>query len=152
MPSRRAAIHMTPEEIDAYLAGRHTLKVATINHDGAIHLVAMWYGFLDGAVAFWTYAKSQKVRNLERDPRLTGLVDTGERYEELRGVELVGRGEIITDREQVMAVGQSIYDRYQADGGGPPVDLERMGAKRCAVRLTVDRVVSWDHTKLGGGY
>lgn len=152
MPSRRDAVRMSPEEVDEFLAGRHTMSVATIGPAGDVHLVAMWYGFLEGAPAFWTYARSQKVRNLERDPRCTCLVESGGTYEELRGVELVGRGEVVTDRDRVLAVGRSVWERYT----GPWTDeampaLERVGAKRVAVRLDVARVVSWDHTKLGGG-
>ena len=91
MPSRRDLIRMTDEEVEQFLDGRHTMNVATIGPDGRIHLVAMWYGFLEGAPAFWTYGKSQKILNLRRDPRITALVEDGEQYEELRGVELVVR-------------------------------------------------------------
>ena len=151
--SRRDQIRMTDDELAGYLDGRHTMNVATINHDGSIHLVAMWYA-MDGAdPVFWTYMKSQKIRNLERDPRVTCLVETGESYEELKGVELVGRGEIITDREQILALGEQVAARYT----GPVTDETRpfvhaAGEKRYAVRVHVERTVSWDHTKLGGTY
>lgn len=153
MPSRRDLIRMTGEEVDAFLAGRRSMSVATIGPGGAVHLVAMWYGFLDGAPAFWTYARSQKVRNLERDPRCTCLVEAGESYGELQGVELVGRGEVLADRDAVLAVGRSVWERYtgpwdEAAAGA----VEAVGAKRVAVRVRVDRVVSWDHRKLGGIY
>src|SRR5690349_1299091 len=92
---QRDVIKMTTEEIDEFLLGRHSMSIATMNHDGTIHVVAMWYGFLEGAIAIETKAKSQKVLNLRRDPRMTVLVEDGEYYEELRGVELVGKGEII---------------------------------------------------------
>ncbi|MGH9188057.1 MAG: pyridoxamine 5'-phosphate oxidase family protein [Acidimicrobiales bacterium] len=153
MPSRRDLIKMPDEEMDAFLHERHTMNVATINHDGTIHLVAMWYGFLDGDPAFWTYGKSQKILNLQRDSRVTCLVEAGERYEALRGVELVGKGEVLTSRDQILAVGASVYERYF----GPVTEetapvLEVVGAKRLAVRVHVDRIVSWDHAKLGGTY
>lgn len=150
---RRDLIRMTDDEVRDFLGGRHTMNVATINHDGTIHLVAMWYGFVGDRPAFWTYGKSQKIRNLERDARLTCLVETGTRYEELRGVELVGRGEIVTDRDEVMAIGQSVFGRYIAEWNEDlrPA-LEQMGAKRVGVIIHADRVVSWDHPKLGGAY
>ncbi len=153
MPSRRDLIKMTTEEVDAFLVDGKTMNVATHNHDGTIHLVAMWYGFVDGDPAFWTYGRSQKILNLERDPRITALVETGDRYEELRGRRVVGRGEVLRDRDEVMAVGASVYERYF----GPLTEeavpaLEITGAKRLAVRIKVDRIVSWDHAKLGGGY
>ena len=144
---------MTDEEVLAFLQERHTMNVASIGRDGRPHLVAMWYGFYDGAPAFWTYGKSQKVVNLRRDPRLTCLVEAGSAYKDLQGVELIGTGTILEDREDVMAVGRSVYERYT----GPYSDdragaLERTGAKRVAVRIDVEAVVSWDHRKLGGTY
>ncbi len=75
--NQRRAIAMTAPEVDAFLHERHTMNVATFNHDATIHLVAMWYGFLDGAPAFETFTKSQKVVNLRRDPRITVLVEDG---------------------------------------------------------------------------
>ena len=143
---------MTDAEVARFLAQPHHLQVATIGPSGRPHLVAMWYGFLDGAPALWTYARSQKVVNLRRDPRLTCLAESGRAYDELKGVELVARGTIIEDPAVVVEVGRSVFDRYQ----GPFSDddrprLERMSAKRVVVRIDVERVVSWDHAKLAAG-
>ena len=140
---------MSPREVAAFLAERHTATMCTFNWDGSIHAVAMWYGFLDGLLALQTKAKSQKARNLARDPRMTWLVEEGERYEELRGVELVGRAVPVDDAEQVFAVGASVFDRYVA----PYTDaareaVETMLRKRGAFVLDVQRTVSWDHRKL----
>ena len=90
MPSRRSAIAFTPEEQDAFLKDGWTIQIASMGPKGYPHLVAMWYGFLDGDLAFETFEKSQKVQNLRRDPRITVLVEDGDQYEDLRGVELVG--------------------------------------------------------------
>jgi PPOX class probable F420-dependent enzyme len=144
---------MTDEEVDEFLDGRHTMNVATIGPGGRIHLVAMWYGFLEGAPAFWTYGKSQKILNLQRDPRLTALVEDGDQYEELRGVELVGKGTIVEDRDRIMALGRDVFERYTGtytDDVAPV--LETMGAKRLVVKVEVESVVSWDHRKLAGRY
>jgi PPOX class probable F420-dependent enzyme len=151
--SRRDQITMTPDEVDAYLHETHTMNVASIGPDGRVHLVAMWYGFLDGKPAFWTYGRSQKILNLRRDPRITCLVESGDVYEQLRGVELVGTATIVEDREQLMAIGASVMDRH----AGPYTDemrpvLETVGAKRVGVVVEVEKVVSWDHSKLGGVY
>jgi PPOX class probable F420-dependent enzyme len=151
--SRRQQITMTDEEVHDFLQGRHTLNVATFNHDGTIHLVAMWYGFLDGDIVFETFAKSQKVQNLRRNPSITVLVEDGDQYEELRGVELVGRAEIIDDTETILDVARSVLRRYH-DLAPEDIDgaAEFMARKRVGVRVRADRVVSWDHRKLGGGY
>ena len=90
--NQRAQIKMTEDEIDAFLHERHTMSMATVGAGGAIDLVAMWYGYIDGDIGFETKAKSQKVQNLRRDPRMTCMAEDGDYYEELRGVELVGRG------------------------------------------------------------
>ena len=151
--SRRDQIRMTDDEVAEYLDGRHTMNIATLNHDGSIHLVAMWYA-MDGAdPVFWTYKKAQKIKNLERDDRITCLVETGDAYEELKGVELVGRGEIITERDAIMALGEKVASRYT----GPVTEeirpfIHAVGEKRYAVRVRVDRRVTWDHSKLGGAY
>ena len=148
--NQRANIKMTDEEIDAFLNEQRTMSMATIGPDGGIHLVAMWYGFVDGEIGFETKAKSQKVKNLRRDKRLTVLVEDGLKYEELRGVELAGWGEVIEDPEQLFRLGISVFERYQ----GPYTEemkpfVEVMLNKRVLVKLHTDRVVSWDHRKLG---
>jgi PPOX class probable F420-dependent enzyme len=140
---------MSEDEVAAFLAGRHSMSVATNGPDGYPHLVAMWYGFLDGAPAIWTYAKSQKVQNLRRDDRITCLIEDGDNYQELQGLMLVGRGVIIDDMAQKMAVGKSLYERYT----GPltaesQADLARNARKRVVIRIEVERVMSWDHRKL----
>jgi PPOX class probable F420-dependent enzyme len=151
MVKRRDQIKMSADEVAAFLDGRHTMNVASINHDGTIHLVAMWYAMDGDDAVFWTYAKSQKILNLQRDPRATCLVEDGETYDTLRGVELVGTAEVITDRDEIMKIGRAVVDRYQ----GPVTDdvtpfLEQVGAKRVGVRVKADRVVSWDHNKVEG--
>jgi PPOX class probable F420-dependent enzyme len=153
MPSRRDAIKMSDEQIREFLEAGRDLQVASINADGTPHLVTMWYGMLDGEVAFWTYAKSQKVMNLRRDPRLSVLVATGEVYEQLKGVSIVGRGEIVDDPDEVLRYGELVYERYW----GPLDDTVRegvraMGSKRVVILVKPEKILSWDHSQLGGTY
>ena len=151
--SRRDQIRMTDAEVRDFLQERHTLQVATLGPTGHPHLVAMWYGFHGDQIAFWTYGRSQKIVNIKRDPKMTCLVEEGDDYSELRGVELIGTGIILDDPADVQAIGESVYERYTA-----PIDdnarklVQAMGAKRVAVLLDVERTVSWDHRKLGGTY
>ncbi|HEX3568003.1 MAG TPA: TIGR03618 family F420-dependent PPOX class oxidoreductase [Acidimicrobiales bacterium] len=147
---QRDLIKMTPEEVDAFIHERRPMTMCSINHDGSIHAVAMWYGFLEGAVAVETKAKAQKAQNLQRDPRLTCMFEDGDYYEELRGVELVGRAEVIDDPERMFELGVSVFERYY----NPYTEelrpfVETMLHKRVVIKLHVDRVVSWDHRKLG---
>ena len=155
MAKRRDLIRMNPEEIDEYLHGRRVMNIATHNHDGTIHLVAMWYGFTaDGRPAFETFSKSQKVQNLRRDPRVTALVESGDQYENLRGVELVGTAEVTEDPDVLMPIARNVVERYME--GTKPEDLDAVAAmmahNRSAIVINAERIVSWDHTKLGGGY
>src|SRR5271165_7407128 len=99
--NQRRAIRMTSDEIDEFLHERRAMTMCSINHDGSIHAVAMWYGFLDGSIAVETKAKAQKAVNLARDPRITCMFEDGDYYEELRGVELVGHAEIIDQPDKM---------------------------------------------------
>jgi PPOX class probable F420-dependent enzyme len=151
MPKQREIVRMTPEEVDAFLHEPHTMAVATLNPDGHPHVVAMWYGFLDGAPAFETYKKSQKIVNLQRDPRITCMIEDGDRYEHLRGVELVGKGTIVEDPEALRTVAVDLFHRYNSHLPSEQMDLyvEALMAKRWVVRVDVEDIVSWDHNKLG---
>ena len=148
--NQRKSIQMTPGEVEAFLAERRAMTMCSMSPDGSIHAVAMWYGFLDGCVTVETKAKSQKVQNLRRDPRLTLLFEDGDYYEELRGVELVGKAEVVDDPDKLWTLGISVFERYYgtySDDLKP--FLETMLHKRVAVKLNVERTVSWDHRKLG---
>ena len=153
MPSRRDLIKMTPEELQAFLDERHTMNVATLGPDGRPHVHAMWYGFVDAKPAFWTFGKSQKIANLRRDPRITALVEDGDTYNELRGAELFGSARIVEDKDEIVAIGAAVATRYT----GPVTDqglafIEAQAGKRVGVVIDVERVVTWDHRKLGGTY
>lgn len=153
MAGRRESIKMNPSEIEIFLAEVRSMSVATHGPDGEIHLVAMWYGFLGAELAFWTYAKSQKVANLRRSASLTVLVEAGSTYDQLRGVEIVGTGEIVTDPKLVREIGESVYSRYVSgsEPGAREIFLSSAN-KRVGVIVRPKRMVSWDHTKLGGIY
>ena len=155
MPNRRDAIKMTPDEVDAFLHGRRVLNIATIGPTGHPHLVAMWYGFYDGKVAFWTFGKAQKVLNLRRDPKISALVEDGETYDQLRGVELVGTATIVEDYDTVLAIGKDVAERYSGPAAVSAEALpfiEAQAHKRVGVVIDVETTVTWDHTKLGGRY
>ena len=154
MASKRDRIKMTDAEIDAFIDEERTLQVASINKDGTPHLVAMWFALFEGKLAFWTYGKSQKVLNVRRDPRLTVMLETGDKYEELKGVTIYGNARVISDLDVVLQFGEVVYERYWG-----PIDsdlvregVRTMGAKRVLIVVEPDKVVSWDHAKLGGAY
>jgi PPOX class probable F420-dependent enzyme len=151
LANQRGQIVMTPDEVDAFLTQQRSATVATTGANGAIHLVAMWYAYLDGHLWIETKAKSQKVVNLRRDPRMSFLVETGNTYDQLRGVALEGTGVIVEDDPSlVWDVCVNVFERYNApytEELRPFVEL--MARNRVVVRLDVERVRSWDHRKLG---
>jgi PPOX class probable F420-dependent enzyme len=152
--SRREQIRMTEDEMHSFLDQQRTMAVATIGRDGFAHVVAMWYVLLDGKPAFWTYAKSQKAVNLRRDPKVTCLVESGEAYDELRGVQIKGRATLIDDPADVLQLGETIWERY---AGGPLNGAMRQmvaaqARKRVGVVVEPVEIATWDHGKLGGAY
>jgi len=142
--NRRAAIAMAPEEVAAFLAEQRTVTCATLGRDGWPHLMPLWYVLRSGELWAWTYAKSQKVRNLERESRCTLQVEAGETYFELRGVMIKAACAIHRDPEVVLGVGNELAARY---GDGDAVD-ERQAAKRVALQFVSSHVASFDHRKL----
>ena len=155
MASKRSQITMTEEEVRAYLESERVLNVATLGPTGHPHLVAMWYAMVGANAVFWTFGKSQKVVNLRRDPRMSGLVESGESYDQLRGVELRGRGVIVEDYESVLEIGKSVGVKYNgpsALGESALPFLEAQATKRVGVVFEIEHVVSWDHNKLAGSY
>ena len=148
--NQRDKVRMTPEEVQEFLQGRHSMTMSTLAADGSIHSVGMWYGFLEGEVALETKAKAQKVLNLRRNPTITCLVEDGSTYEELRGVSIVGKAEIVEDPDRIWELGVSVFSRYNApytEEMRPFVEI--MLRKRVVVKVVPDRIVSWDHRKLG---
>jgi PPOX class probable F420-dependent enzyme len=148
--NQRAQITMTPDEIAAFVERSRTATMATNGPGGMPHVVAMWYGVIDGDIWFETKTKSQKAQNLRRDDRLVCLIEDGLTYDTLRGVSLEGRGEIVEDPEALWRVGVNVWERYT----GPYTEearplVEFMLHRRIAVRLRVERTRSWDHRKLG---
>lgn len=145
----RDMIRMTDTELWEFLAAPRKLHLATLNRDGTPHLVAMYYDVFDGRLGFWSYGKSQKIVNLRRDPRVSCLVETGDRYDTLRGVSITGRAVMVEDYETVRGVGARVYGRYL--DGGVTDDLQHLidqqANKRVAVFVEPERIVSWDHRK-----
>ena len=147
---QRTQIVMSPDEIAGFVARSRTGTMATVGSDGQPHLVAMWYGVLDGEIWVETKVKSQKVVNLRRDPKVSFLIEDGMTYDTLRGVSFEGTAEIHADPDTIFAVGVSVWERYNGpytEDLRPAVDM--MMNKRVAVRIVTRRVRSWDHSKLG---
>jgi PPOX class probable F420-dependent enzyme len=150
--NQRAQIVMTAEEITDFIERSRTATIATIGPTGMPHLVAMWYGVVDGKICIETKAKSQKAQNLLRDPRIVCMIEAGEGYDELRGVSIEGTATILDDvtSDEYWAAGVNVYERYMAPyAEDQRVAVEIMMNKRVVVRIEPTRVRSWDHRKLG---
>jgi PPOX class probable F420-dependent enzyme len=155
MPSRRDQIKMSEQELLAFLADQRIMRCCTLGPSGRPHMVPLWY-LPDGReLRGWTYAKSQKARNLERDPRATVGFDDGVQYQELRGVMMECDVELVRETEGVAEIGVALFERYGPDGELAPEVREmvlRQAEKRVGLRFVPTRTVSWDHRKLGGAY
>jgi PPOX class probable F420-dependent enzyme len=153
--SRRSEIQLTPGEQRELVDSERIVVVSSLGRRGWPHSMPLWYVPRDGEIWIYTYAKSQKVRNLERDPRATLLIETGHEYAELRGVEIEAEARIHRDIETVFELAQDLTSRY-ADGAAVQGDaaeaLKNQARKRVAVRFEAKRVATWDHRKLGGRY
>ncbi len=140
---------MTADEVAALLAGSRKLQLATINRDGTPHLVTMFYVMLGGRIAFWTYRASQKARNLARDPRVTCLVETGEEYFDLRGVQVAGLARLVEDPAGVLEIGRGVAGSLAGVPGDAVDDYVAHAArKRAGYLVDPVKVISWDHSKL----
>lgn len=156
MPSRRDAIAMTPGELAAYLAEQRRIILVSIGPDGMPHPMPMNYGIdPEGRVVIATFAKSQKVKNLERDPRATLLVESGAAYADLKSAILYCAVEILRDPGEIasnMAAVRAADTLAGSVSGGMSEQLRATMAKRVVLRFTPFRSVSWDHGKLSGVY
>jgi PPOX class probable F420-dependent enzyme len=156
MPSRRDQIKLSDRERDELLASERIVVVATFGPRGWPHMMPLWYVLRDGDIWVWTYAKSQKVKNLERDPRATLLVETGVEYGDLRGVMVEAEAELIRDTDEIVEFGKELTIRY-SEGidsveGDAAAALVAQAPKRVAIHFRPQRIATWDHRKLGGLY
>jgi PPOX class probable F420-dependent enzyme len=159
----RKDISMTPDEQAAFLEAGTTLIVTTLDRRGQPHIAPMWYFLDDGKVVFRSFTKSQKIVNLQRDPRITVLVETGIAYAELQAVMIQGTARLIdgaADPKYLLESYRRLAAKYPMVGPDP-MELDetaleaafgRFAPKNTAVIVEPTRVVSWDHRKLGGGY
>ena len=154
--SRRDQIRLTDAELAAFLDEQRTVIVATNGRDGWPHLMPLWYTVRAGELWAWTYARSQKVRNLERDPRVTWQVEAGTSYEQLRGVMVKANVVLHHDVETVEAFGVELFERYTGTAPLPDAVAAMVRAqapKRVAMQFAAAELpVTWDHGKLGGTY
>jgi PPOX class probable F420-dependent enzyme len=145
---------MSRSEVDAFIRSvPHIGVLSTLAPDGGPHAAGMYYAPEENGLLMWTYAKSQKSRNLARDPRASLLVEAGEPYVDLRGVLIRGSAELITDHAEIARIGALLYERYMQPTTGVSLDdgargpIEQQALKRIGVRLPFDKVASWDHSK-----
>lgn len=154
--SRRAQIVLTDAELEELLASERVAVVSSLGPRGWPHSMPLWFVVREGEVWIWTYAKSQKVRNLERDPRATVLIETGHEYGELRGAMIEARAVLHRDPETVLGFAEELTLRY-AEGmaavdGDARAALAAQAPKRVAIQFEPVRTATWNHRKLGGAY
>jgi nitroimidazol reductase NimA-like FMN-containing flavoprotein (pyridoxamine 5'-phosphate oxidase superfamily) len=156
----RKDITMTDDEVTSFLDETAILEVATIGSNGWPHLAPMWFVMENAQIVFRSFTRSQKILNLQRDPRLTVLAEDGDTYEELRGVMINAEARLVDDPAYVLAIYGRLAAKY-AMTGPDPVELSdeeldaafgRFASKNTAVVVNPVKTASWDHRKIGGGY
>jgi len=154
MPKRRDRISMTEEEMWKFIESRKSIQVATINKDGSPHLTTLWFAIEDGKIVLETFTKSQKVVNLRRDARISALLESGEVYDQLQGVSINGTAELISNVEDVHRLHMAVLLRNTPEIPEDVLDkaTASMASKKTAILIKPEKVMSWDHTKLGGIY
>ena len=145
---------MSDAEVNNFIAKQKSLQVATINRDGTPHLSTLWFDLVNGEIVFETFTKSQKIKNLQRDNRISCLLEDGLEYEKLRGVQINGFAELHTAADAVHDLARGVMARNNPDIPEEMLDdiAKAMSAKRTAVVVKATKVISWDHGKLGGTY
>ncbi|MBI5309931.1 MAG: pyridoxamine 5'-phosphate oxidase family protein [Actinobacteria bacterium] len=155
MAGKRDQIKLSDEEIAAYIAEAKTVTAGTNGPRGIPHLMPLWFVPRGDEIWGWTFAKSQKAINLERDPRATLLFEDGVQYDKLRGVMIECDVELLREAPDIRQIGIDLFTKY-GDGNYPadPVIemIEAQTPKRVGLRFLPRRYVSWDHRKLGGVY
>lgn len=154
MASKRDQIKLSDAEVAEFLAAERVMNVASNGRDGWPHVTALWFVMRGTEPWCWTYRKSQKVKNLERDDRTTLLFESGHEYAELKGVMLRTRAHITYDTEPILDFAEELFAKYQGASGADDMReaLRAQAVKRVAIRFEVVETVSWDHAKLGGAY
>ena len=154
--NRRKMIEMDEGEIQAFLDEERVTTVGTFGPRGWPHLMPLWYVVRGGRIWAWTFTKSQKIRNLERDSRATVLVEAGDEYSELRGVQMETEAVFHRDPDVVVGFAEELVARYAPPGVEPTPDateaFRKQAPKRTVIEFRPVRIVSWDHRKLGGVY
>ncbi|HWM73893.1 MAG TPA: pyridoxamine 5'-phosphate oxidase family protein [Nocardioides sp.] len=154
MSKGRDAVKLSDQEVDDLLAENLKVQVASLGPDGAPHLSTLFYIVRDHRIVFWTYGRSQKIKNLERDPRVSALVEDGMDYFELRGVSITGRAEIVRDHDAIYSIGAEVATRmvaaesFEALGDFGRETVEKQAKKRVGVIVHPDKVATWDHRKM----
>ena len=156
MPSRRDQIKLSDEEARELIDSERIVVVSSLGPRGWPHVMPLWYVPRDGEIWIWTYAKSQKVKNLERDPRATLLIETGVEYQDLRGIQIEAEAELIRDIDEIVEYAKEMTVRYsegiESVEGDAAAGLQAQAPKRVAIHFHPKRIATWDHSKLGGVY
>ncbi len=159
MAKRRNKMEMSQDEAWNFIDQQKSLQVATLNADGSVHLSTLWFGIVgetndDKSIVFETYTKSQKIVNLKRDPRIAILLEDGTTYEKLRGITINTTAELVDDNKEVEPFAAAVLLRNNPDWDEKTAKgaAEMLANKRTAVIVKPEKIISWDHTKLGGTY
>ncbi|MFJ6573599.1 pyridoxamine 5'-phosphate oxidase family protein [Streptomyces sp. NPDC091292] len=148
---RGRRIMMSAAELDEFLATERTCRVATVSADGAPHASTLWFAWDGSSLWLYSITRSRRWAELRHDPRVAVVVDAGEEYGELRGVELSGRVEFVGEAPRTgepcpeLDAVERLFARKNFGLDEMPHD-----GRHAWARLTPEAIASWDFRKLGG--
>jgi len=150
MAKQRDAVRMNEAETAAFLDECKSMMVATLDKDGAPHQTVLWFAVKDGTYLFETYGTSQKVMNLKRDPRISVMWEAGTTYDQLRGVSVQGRAEIVDSGPELLDLMRVCVLRNAPMLKGEALEhhVAGMARKRVIIVVHPEKTLTWDHRKL----
>lgn len=153
--AKRRTVRLSPDEGWATIEGSHTGIFTTLRRDGMPVALPVWFVVLDRRIYVTTPAGSKKVARVRVDGRASFLVESGERWAELKAVHLTGSAAVIDDGDIATRVRQAMDAKYgvfrSARQAMPAATREHYGARGALICFTPDdRIVSWDNARLLG--
>jgi general stress protein 26 len=148
--NRQSLIQMTPDEQTEYLKHARTMILCTVDNNGYPHAVAMAFMVKDGCIYMTSFRKAQKVLNARRNPKVALLVESGRKYNELRGLMIRGNCEVIDDADEVWKIMLEVRAWQEGGATAAPTNavIQERAKKRAVLKITPTKVSTWDHSKL----
>jgi PPOX class probable F420-dependent enzyme len=145
-------IRLTEDEAWAEIAAAHTAILTTLRRDGMPIALPVWFVADDRTVAMRTPAGTKKISRVRHDPRASFLVESGERWVDLRAVHLTGRVEFVSDQPAIRRIEEAIDAKYAAfrpPAAALPAATQKRYASSVYLRFVPEgKILTWDNARI----